>query len=142
MISDISRRFCGVIVLTIPTIVYGGYFLLTVLTGQQQDLQLSEFQRAMFRAGHAHAGVIVILSLVVQILCDSSVLPRALTLYVRVTVPLSAILISAGFFLSAIGIDVQRPNQFITLIYVGAILLVAALIILGIGLLRAKGNNA
>jgi hypothetical protein len=46
-----------------------------------------------FRTGHAHAGVIVILSLVCQILADSAILPSALVCLCR-------ILISAGFFFS------------------------------------------
>ncbi len=54
-----------------------------------------------FRAGHAHAGVIVILSLVCQNLVDAAVLPSPLAWFVRVGVPLSAILISAGFFFYA-----------------------------------------
>jgi hypothetical protein len=52
-----------------------------------------------FRAGHAHAGVIVILSLICQALADA-VLPAPLVWFVRVGVPVSAILISAGFFVS------------------------------------------
>lgn len=51
-----------------------------------------------FRAGHAHAGVIVILSLMCQMLADAAVLAVPLSWFVRIGVPLSAILISAGFF--------------------------------------------
>jgi hypothetical protein len=51
-----------------------------------------------FRAGHAHAGVIVILSLVCQLLADFAVLPASLVWVIRVTVPLSAILYPQGSF--------------------------------------------
>jgi hypothetical protein len=30
-----SKITSGIILLTVPTIIYGGYFLLTVLSGQQ-----------------------------------------------------------------------------------------------------------
>jgi hypothetical protein len=55
-----------------------------------------------FRAGHAHAGVIVILSLVCQMLADAAVLPSPLLWVVRIGVPLAAILFSSGFFFSVL----------------------------------------
>src|SRR5258708_38211240 len=55
-----------------------------------------------FRAGHAHAGVIVILSLICQMLADGAVLPSPLLWVVRIGVPLAAILISAGLFFSVL----------------------------------------
>jgi len=51
-----------------------------------------------FRAGHAHAGVIVILSLLCQVLADAAALPASLLWIARIAVPLAAILIPAGFF--------------------------------------------
>jgi hypothetical protein len=61
--SYITKLLCGIILITIPTIQYGGYFLLQILSGKHQNLGLNEFQKAMFRASHAHAGVLVILYL-------------------------------------------------------------------------------
>jgi hypothetical protein len=52
-----TRITSGYILLSVPTIIYGGYFLLSVMSGQHQELALTEFQKSMFRAGHAHAGV-------------------------------------------------------------------------------------
>jgi hypothetical protein len=43
----------------------------------------------------------------------------------------------AGFFLSAVGKGVTRPNQLIALLYVGIALLGLGVISLGIGLLTA-----
>ena len=95
--SRISRLFCGLILLTIPTIEFGGYFLLNVISGNEGDLALSEFQKSMFRAGHAHAGVLVILSLIAIILSDYAHLSKPLLSLVRVGFPLSAILVSGAF---------------------------------------------
>ena len=53
-----------------------------------------------FRAGHAHAGVIVILSLICQVLADAAILSTPMLWFVRIGVPLAAILISSGFFFS------------------------------------------
>lgn len=90
-----------------------------------------------FRAGHAHAGVIVILSLVCQILADGAVLPDPLLWFVRIGVPLSAILISSGFFFSVLPPSATQPSEAVSLIYVGAVILALAVLTLGVGLLRA-----
>jgi hypothetical protein len=89
-----------------------------------------------FRAGHAHAGVIVILSLICQLLVDAAVLPPPLLWFVRIGVPISAILISVGFFVSVGPPTTSEPNRAVALIYVGALLLAIGVLALGIGLLR------
>ncbi len=89
-----------------------------------------------FRAGHAHAGVIVILSLVCQILADGAVLPDLLLWFVRIGVPLSAILISSGFFFSVLSPPATQASRAVALIYAGAVILALTVVTLGIGLLR------
>jgi hypothetical protein len=120
----------------VPTIIYGGYFLLTILSGRQK-LPLTDFQKSMFRAGHAHAGVLVILSLVAEILTDYAALTDAKEHIVRIGFPLAAILVSGGFFSSAAGRNVSKPNRSIVILYLGIAVLVTSLIILGIGLIIA-----
>lgn len=132
-----AKLMCGIILLTIPGIQYGGYFLLSVLSGGHQNLALNGLQKAMFRAGHAHAGVLVILSLICQLLADQAALSVPVTWIARAFIPSSALLISGGFFFSVIGKDVVKPNGLISLIYVGIAVLAIGLITLGIGLLRA-----
>src|SRR5438876_9057187 len=95
-----ARLMSGIILITVPTIQYGGYFLLTSLMDKASGYTDNPLRQNFFRAGHAHAGVIVILSLVCQILADSAFLPAPLVWFVRIGVPLSAIFISAGFFFS------------------------------------------
>ncbi len=126
----------GIILITVPTIQYGGYFLLTSLMDSSSRYVDNALRQNFFRAGHAHAGVIVILSLICQILADAAVLPPALVWAVRIGVPLSAILISAGFFVSMGPPDARQPNALVLLIYVGAVILAVSVITLGIGLLR------
>jgi hypothetical protein len=55
----------------------------------------------------------------------------------RSGVPVAAILMSAGFFLSSMGRDVTRPNRLIALVYSGAAALALGVVSLGIGLLTA-----
>ena len=90
-----------------------------------------------FRAGHAHAGVIVILSLICQVLADGAILPASLLWFVRIGVPLSAILISAGFFLSMLPPTATQASGAVSLIYVGAVVLACGVVSLGVGLLRS-----
>jgi hypothetical protein len=131
-----TRLMSGIILITIPTIQYGGYFLLTSLMRKGSGYMENPLRQNFFRAGHAHAGVIVILSLVSQILADSAVLPSPLVWLVRIGVPLSAILISAGFFFSMLPPTATEPGGAIGLIYAGAVILAISVITLGIGLIR------
>ena len=91
-----ARIMSGIILITVPTIQYGGYFLLTSLMNKGSGYMENPLRQNFFRAGHAHAGVIVILSLVCQMLADAAVLPTPMLWFVRIGVPLAAILISAG----------------------------------------------
>src|SRR5579884_3469731 len=87
-----ARLMSGIILITVPTIQYGGYFLLTSLMSKNSGYMENPLRQNFFRAGHAHAGVIVILSLVCQMLADAATLPLPLAWFVRIGVPLSAVL--------------------------------------------------
>ena len=131
-----ARLLSGIILIAFPTIQYGGYFLLTSLMDKGSGYTDNPLRQNFFRAGHAHAGVIVILSLVCQMLADAAVLPSPLTWLVRIGVPLSAILISAGFFFSMLRPTATQPNGAVSLIYVGAVVLAVSVLTLAIGLIR------
>jgi Ni,Fe-hydrogenase I cytochrome b subunit len=62
-----ARLMSGILLVTVPTIQYVGYFLLRLFSGQMPGMKPSPLQTSFFRAGHAHAGVLVILSLICQI---------------------------------------------------------------------------
>lgn len=136
-ISDISRLLCGIALITIPTIEFGGAFLLKMIRTGEPGYLDNPVRQNLFRAGHAHAGVILVFSLICQILVDSIVLPDALAWIVRLGVPLTAILMPAGFFLSVPSPRSERPNGAIRLVYMGAVILAISVLILGVGLLRA-----
>lgn len=133
-----GKKISGYILLSVPTIIYGGYFLLTVLTSQQMDLQLTYFQISMFRAGHAHAGVLVIFALVSQIIIDYAYLPNLWKWIARLSFPTAAIAISLGFFAAAIGNQITEPTGLIFILYVGMAIFILGLFTLGIGLIRQK----
>lgn len=130
-----ARLMCGLILITVPTIEFGGYFLLKVISGKMSRLALTPFQQGMFRAGHAHAGVLLLLSLICQPLADEASLSAGLVWLVRIGVPVSTLLISGGFFASAAGPGSITPNQWIGILYTGVVLLAICVLTLGIGLL-------
>jgi hypothetical protein len=55
-----AQLFTVIALVSLPTVMFGGYSLLSLLRGSK----LTESQRSFFRAGHAHAGVLLVLALV------------------------------------------------------------------------------
>ena len=134
-LSKEAKLVSGLTVLLIPTVMYGGWTLLGILTHGSAvpipgDLKLDDNQWALWRAGHAHAGVWTILSLLLQVLLDSTRLSASLRWLARVAAPVSAVALSAGFFGLAFSVS------FRWLIFVGVFAMFAALVITGVGLLR------
>jgi hypothetical protein len=131
-LSHDSATTAGVLLLTVVAVEYGGTFVLRAVRGK---VPLTAFQRTFSRAGHAHAGVLVILSLVVQLYADAADLSGLPNTLARTFVPLSAILIPSGFFFSLIGRDRTTPNRWISLLWIGVATLAVGVVSLGIGLL-------
>ena len=102
--SNATKLISDTLFIIVPTIEFGGTFLLRLLSGEKP--QFTEFQRSMFRAGHAHAGVLVILALVAQIFMDQARLPETLGWAARIGFVLAALLVSGGFF----GSTLERIN--------------------------------
>jgi len=124
----------GVILLIVVTVAYGGTFLLRVSAGRAPA---NDLQKAFFRAGHAHAGVLIILGLVVRLLLAQSDAVPAWSHALADGVLYAAILMPAGFFLSVHGRDPQRPNRLSALIWLGAAGLTVGLVGAGAGLIQA-----
>jgi len=132
-----ARLMCGLILITVPTIQYGGYFLLTSLMNKNSGYMENPLRQNFFRAGHAHAGVFVIFALTAQILADAAHLHGAANVLARDGIWAAAILFPVGFFGSSAGPGATRPNRLIVLLYLGAAALTAGVLTLGIGLLSS-----
>ena len=137
--SPASRKSAGILLIVLPTVLYGGVSLLYMLVHDPSYMQ-NPLRQNLFRAGHAHAGVLLILSLVALYYVDETCLSRKWQTIVRVFIPSSAILLPAAFFFSVLSPQATKPNDFIYLAYVGAILLATGLLVLGIGLVRYRGK--
>ena len=131
-LSASSRTTAGVLLLTIVFIEYGGTYILKIARGREP---VTDFQAAFARAGHGHAGVLVILALVCQILADAAAIEGPLELLARNGITAAAVLMPAGFFFSSAGRGTTEPNRFILLVYAGAALLAVGVASLGFALL-------
>jgi hypothetical protein len=135
-LTDASRIIAGVVLITVIAVEFGGTFLIRIHRGQ---FPFTDFQKAFARAMHAHAGVLVILSLVCLMLADFVHLTGFFGWVGRIGVPLAAILIPGGFAASALigrG-EITKPNKLIALVYAGAAVLALGVLSIGIGLLTA-----
>lgn len=133
-LSDASRVLAGILVLSLVTVEAGGALMFKVVTGRQAATPL---QTSFFRAGHAHAGVFLVLGLVTQLLVDATTLTGPAEWVARSFVPAAALLLPGGFFLSVTRPGAERPNRLAVLIPIGAVVLAIGLVTLGIGLLTA-----
>jgi hypothetical protein len=141
MMSRESRMLAGILLVVLPTVMYGGLSLLYFLTGREAGYVDNPLRHDLWRAGHAHAGVYLVLSLVMLRYVDETELSPFWKWLARIGAPIAAILIPAAFFLSVVSPSAREPNELINLAYIGAIFLAAAVVTLGVGLIRAARIN-
>jgi hypothetical protein len=139
--SPQSRRVAAIIFILLPTVMYGGWTILRFLISDSSYME-NELRQNLWRAGHAHAGVFLVLSLVALIYVDQARLGEGLKWLVRVCFPSAAIFLPAGFFLSVVSPSATEPSSLINLVYVGAALLAMGLLVLGFGLLRGGAKES
>lgn len=130
-----SRRLAGILLIVLPTVVFGGVSILRLLIGDPAYME-NPLRQDLWRAGHAHAGVLLVLSLLVLRYVDEAALSDNAKVFVRSAFPVSAILLPVAFFLSVLSPDATEPNALINLAYAGALLLAAGCLVLGAGLVR------
>jgi len=133
-LSDPARITAGIVLLTVVGIESGGFFLLKVFGGR---MATTDLQKSFYRAGHAHAGVLVILGLLCVLLAEATNLTGFAHWLAATGVLWAAILMPAGFFCSAMGEGRTSPNRAVVLLPVGGVVLAAGVVMLAIGLLMA-----
>jgi len=118
----------------------GGVSILSLLV-MDPEYADNPLRQDLWRAGHAHAGVLLILSLVMLLYVDKAVLSERSKAFVRFAAPTAAILLPAAFFLSVLTPDATEPNAMIYLAYPGAVVLATGVIVLGVGLIRSGSGT-
>jgi hypothetical protein len=133
--SSQSRLVAGVLLILLPTVEIGGVSILSLLLGDPEYME-NKLRQDLWRAGHAHAGVWLVLSLVALRYVDEAALSEGMRWLVRLSLPAAAILTPAAFFLSVLSPEATKPNALIYLAYVGGVSLALGLLALGVGLIR------
>lgn len=128
------RRLVAFVLFALVTVEFGGWSLLGLLTSRDE---LTPFQEQFFRAGHGHAGVLLVLALVYLVLLPQTSLSSSAQLGLSATLLLGILLQSGGFFVHLLVGDTGQASLGTTVTRLGALLLAAALIGLGLGILRA-----
>ncbi|HLL56170.1 MAG TPA: hypothetical protein VK447_21585 [Myxococcaceae bacterium] len=132
----------GLLLLIYPSVIYGGVYLLSLMMNLDPGYMQNELRQNLFRAGHAHAGVLLLLSLVVLRYVDEARLAPAVKGMVRLLVPLAAVLLPSAFFASVWSEEAQRTSGAIYLAFAGAVSLAVGLFTLGVGLVRRDAPRA
>jgi len=135
-----SKLMAGILLLTLPTVMFGGTSLLTFLINDPSYIK-NALRQDLWRAGHAHAGVLLILSLIVLRYVDDTSLSDKMKWFVRVAVPSAAIFLPIAFFFSVLSPTASQPNGIIYLAYFGAVILAAGVLTLAIGLIKGARKN-
>jgi hypothetical protein len=128
-----TRLFPIIVLLSLVTVEYGGWALLGFLTGHGT---LDAFRTQFFRAGHAHAGVLLVLSLVYFVYLRRAGYSAPVQ-WLAGSLLLAGVLAQSGGFFVHLGMGREGRSSAGTLLTrAGALLIAAALIILAIGLIR------
>jgi hypothetical protein len=134
--SPDTRLMVGPSLILIPTIVYGGLTVLGVVTNRFDGVtgthESSPMQIAYYRAGHAHAGFLTLLAMLLQIAVDYAAIPSAPVCPVRVGAIAGSTLVSGGFF------AVAHRRSLRIILYTGAVLVAATTLTVGVGLIRSR----
>ena len=139
--SPQSRLVAGIVLIIVPTVEIGGASILSLLIADPAYAQ-NELRQDLWRAGHAHAGVWLVLSLVALRYVDEATLSEGMRWVVRLAFPAAAVLMALGFFLSVLSEEATEPNALIYLTYVAGVVLAVGLLILAVGLLRSRSREA
>lgn len=114
--------------ISLPMVIFGGYSFLVFLRNK-----LTPEQQTFFRAGHAHAGVLLILSLIYYEYL-------AMTLFTMQTKHIACIILALGIVFQSGGffwhcfLDTDGRRTGIRITTIGAVLLATAFIMLVVGI--------
>jgi hypothetical protein len=131
-----TKVFPIVVLVSLVTVEYGGWVLLSFVSDRRG--QLSDFQTQFFRAGHAHAGVLLVLSLVYFLYLGNNTDLAENTQWIAGAILLVGVLAQSGGFFLHLAVGESGSSSVGTrLTRSGGLFIAAALVILVIGIARA-----
>ena len=133
---DPVRLFSIISWIALPTVMFGGYSLLGLLA--RDNAWLTPFRATYFRAGHAHAGVLLVLSLVYYSYLAQTTFSTGLKLVACIVLVIGILAQSGGFFLQMLAGKPGKVSAGTMVTILGAVLLAFATLLLAIGLIVAR----
>ena len=118
--------------IALPTVMYGGYSLLQLI---KRGNVLTPAQVNFFRAGHAHAGVLTLMSLLYYMFLDQTSLSLPVKHAACAAMVVGILAQSGGFF---IHLFPERASLGTRVTLTGAVILVGAIAVLIYGLLNGS----
>ena len=112
--SPQSRLVAGILLILVPTVEIGGASILSLLISDPTYGQ-NDLRQDLWRAGHAHAGVWLVLSVVALRYVDEAALSERMRWVVRLAFPAAAIVMPLAFLLSLLSPEAREPNGIINL---------------------------
>jgi RsiW-degrading membrane proteinase PrsW (M82 family) len=134
-VSSATLTTAGVLLITVSAVAFGGYCLLTQIARRTPGYLDNPTRRALWTAGHAHAGVLVVFALLSLIYLDQAHYSGPVKSVIRTLIVAAPILMPLGFFLSMVKPGDTSPNRLIWLTVAGGISLAVGTLLLGVGLL-------
>ncbi len=135
MMHNPTRVFSIAAWLLLPTVMFGGYSLLSLMIAGDG---LTPFQVTYFRAGHGHAGVLLIVALVFHSYLDKTAFSDRVKWGACIALFTSILAISGGFFLHMIA-GVEGAGSVGTAVTgLGALVLTVDVLVLVYGLVRRQ----
>jgi len=132
---DPVRIFAIISWILLPTVMYGGYSLLDLTV--KQNPFLTDFREKYFRAGHAHAGVLLVMSLVYYVFLGQTTFASGLKLALCIIVLIGILAQSGGFFLHMMVGKPGRSSSGTLVTTLGAVLLAFSTLFLAYGVAAA-----
>lgn len=128
-----TRIFAIISWILLPTVMFGGYSLLTLLA--RNNPWLTPKRLATFRAGHAHAGVLLVLSLLYYNYLAQTSFSNSVKLLACIIYLIGVLAQSGGFFISMLIEKQGRLAWGYMVTTLGALLLAFSILLLAYGLI-------
>jgi hypothetical protein len=130
---DPIRLFSIISWIALPTVMFGGYSLLGLMA--RGNTWLTPFRATYFRAGHAHAGVLLVMSLLYYTYLAQTIFSSGLKLVACIVLLIGVLAQSGGFFLHMLAGKPGRLSAGNIVTILGALLLAFAALLLAYGLI-------
>ena len=130
---DPIRLFSIISWIALPTVMFGGYSLLELMA--RGNTWLTPFRATYFRAGHAHAGIFLVVSLLYYTYLAQTPFSSGLKLVACIVLLIGVLAQSGGFFLHMLAGKPGRLSAGNIVTILGALLLAFAALLLAYGLI-------